>query len=361
MNRVGLKHRLFVQAGLVAAFAFTAAAPAYGSERYAAFVIDAQTHEVLHEEAADEARYPASLTKMMTLYMLFDEMEKGHIKLSDKMKVSKKASRAAPTKLGLKAGGTITVESAIKALVTKSANDAAIVIAERLGGSESNFAANMTVKARKIGMSNTAFYNASGLPDMRQKTTARDMAVLSEKLIQDFPQYYHYFQTPGMQWGKRYASNHNRLLGNVEGVDGIKTGYTNASGYNLASAVMRDGRRVIAVVLGGETAQSRDNQMAYLIENAYLTLNKRGPASSTATLATLPLTKATPNFTTGTLAASTAITDQIQYSSPAPSGAAAASGSALGVALGSKSSGAPLDTSPGQQMIEQFSESTGLF
>jgi D-alanyl-D-alanine carboxypeptidase len=272
------------------------------------------------------------------------------------MKVSKRASRAAPTKLGLKAGSTLKVEDGIKALVTKSANDAAIVIAEHLGGSEANFAANMTIKARAIGMTHTTFRNASGLPDMQQRTTARDMAVLSERLIQDFPQYYSYFQTPGMKWGKRYAANHNRLLGQVEGVDGIKTGYTNASGYNLASAVMRDGRRVIAVVLGGETASSRDNQMAYLIENAYLTLAKRGmlnEGSSTASLATLPLNKTTVDLKNGSLRVQATTTDQIQYTAPAPAGSQVVGGGALG---------APLNNgSPGQQMIDQFSEQTGLF
>ncbi len=355
MSSKGLfRNRLLMHAGLAVAITAASASSALASDKYAAFVIDAQTHEVLHEESADELRYPASLTKMMTLYMLFDELERGDVNLSDRMKVSKRASRAAPTKLGLKAGSTIKVEDAIKALVTKSANDAAIVIAEHLGGTESNFATKMTQRAHALGMAHTTFRNASGLPDMQQRTTARDIAVLSEKLIQDYPQYYSYFQTPGMKWGKRYAANHNRLLGQVEGVDGIKTGYTNASGYNLASAVMRDGRRVIAVVLGGETASSRDNQMAYLIENAYLTIAKRGSivGPGSATLTTLPMNKTTVDLKTGALRVQTTTSDQIQYTAPAPAGSQALSGGSLG---------APLNNSPGQQMIDQFGEQTGLF
>jgi D-alanyl-D-alanine carboxypeptidase len=271
------------------------------------------------------------------------------------MKVSRHAARQAPTKLGLRVGRTITVEEAIKGICTKSANDAAVVIAERLGGTESGFAAKMTTKARQIGMAHTTFVNASGLPDARQVTTARDIAVLSERLIEDFPQYYHYFQTAGMTWGKRYIANHNHLIGEVEGVDGIKTGYTNASGYNLASAVLRHGTRIVAVVMGGETAAARDAQMTYLIENAYDELDARS-TSQTATLTGMPITKATVDFTNGTVRTQTAGQDRVQYSAPAPSTASLISGSSIAAA---PIAGAPV--SAGASMIDQIADSKGLF
>ncbi len=296
MTRAALfSSRFFAPAGVILV-TLSVAAGAEASERYAAIVIDTQTETVLHSEMADELRYPASLTKMMTLYMLFDQLERKQISLNERMTVSRFASRQAPSKLGLKAGATIRVDDAIRAIVTKSANDVAVVLAEKLGGTEAWFAAKMTAKAHAMGMKNTHFVNASGLPDPRQRTTARDMAVLSEKLLADFPQYYSYFQTPGMSWGKRYARNHNRLLGQVDGVDGIKTGFTNASGYNLASSVVRDGRRLVAVVLGGTTAAARDAQVAYLIESAYASLSgKPGVATATA----LPVTRVAVDVSSG--------------------------------------------------------------
>jgi D-alanyl-D-alanine carboxypeptidase len=175
----------------------------------------------------------------------------------------------------LRRNDSISVEQAIRALVVQSANDVAVMVAERLGGSESNFATRMTNRARALGMDHTRFVNASGLPDPRIRTTARDMATLSIALWRDFPQYYHYFQTPSYSWRGRGGRNHNRLLGSVQGVDGIKTGYTRASGYNLATSAVRDGRRVVAVVRGGETASARDAQVAYLIEGAYEELSRR--------------------------------------------------------------------------------------
>jgi D-alanyl-D-alanine carboxypeptidase len=254
------------------------AAPAWAG-KYASIVIDLETGQVLHDREADEIRHPASLTKVMTLYLVFDAIESGKLKLTDKMPVSKAASRAQPSKLGLKAGSTIKVEDAIRALVTKSANDVAIVIAEKLGGgSETKFVAKMNAKAKELGMLNTTFRNASGLPDKKQVTTARDMAKLGEAVYMDHKNRYNYFSLPSFTWGKRKYMNHNELLKRVDGVDGIKTGFTNASGYNLMASAERNGHRVIAIMMGGSTGRSRDAHVADLIEAAFLEIGG-SPAS----------------------------------------------------------------------------------
>ncbi len=247
------------------------AAPAWAG-KYASIVIDMETGQVLHDREADELRHPASLTKVMTLYLVFDAIESGKLKLTDRLPVSKAASRAQPSKLGLKSGSTIKVEDAIRALVTKSANDVAIVIAEKLGGSETKFVAKMNAKAKELGMLNTTFRNASGLPDKKQVTTARDMAKLAEAVYLDHKNRYNYFSLSSFSWGKRKYMNHNELLKRVAGVDGIKTGFTNASGYNLMASAERGGRRVIAVMMGGSTGRSRDAHVADLIEAAFLEL-----------------------------------------------------------------------------------------
>ncbi len=231
-----------------------------------AIVVDAKTGKMLYGDHADSARHPASLTKMMTLYLLFDALESGRASLDARITVSAHAAAQAPSKLGLKAGSTISVRDAILSLVTKSANDMAVAIAEYLGGSETNFAAEMTRKAHDLGMSRTTFVNASGLPDDRQITTARDMATLGEALREHYPQYYAYFSTPSFVYGGHRIANHNNLLGKVDGVDGIKTGYTRASGYNLVASVKRSNREIIAVVIGGETSKWRDQHTAYLID-----------------------------------------------------------------------------------------------
>ncbi|WP_246164198.1 D-alanyl-D-alanine carboxypeptidase [Blastochloris sulfoviridis] len=233
---------------------------------YAAFVVDANTGKVLHESAPDALRHPASITKIMTLYMLFEQLEAGRLKLDSQLPVSARASAQEPTKLGLKPGSTIEVEDAIKALVTKSANDAAVVIAEAVGGDEASFATLMTRKARALGMSRTTFKNASGLPNPEQVTTARDLSVLGRAIQERFPRYYRYFSTRQFVWRGGTIANHNKLLGRVEGVDGIKTGYTRASGFNLVTSAKRNGRHIVGVVLGGRSGASRDAQMANLIE-----------------------------------------------------------------------------------------------
>lgn len=243
--------------------------PTATAEKYASIVVDLERDEVLHARHADEPRYPASLTKVMTLYMLFDAMKAGEVRLHEQLPVSRTAASQPPSSLRLRAGSTITTKQAINALVTKSANDVAVVVAERLGGSEARFATLMTAKAQAMGMESTTFKNASGLPDSQQLSTARDMAVLAERLLEDHADYYGYFSNKKFSWGRATYKNHNRLIGDVEGVDGIKTGYTRASGFNLMTSAKRRGRRVVAIMFGGSTARSRDQHVTDLVEAAY--------------------------------------------------------------------------------------------
>ncbi len=235
----------------------------------ASIVVDADSGEVLHASAADATTYPASLTKMMTLYMVFDQIEAGKLKLSDRLKVSAHGAAQSPSKLGLQTGQSISVEDAIYALVTKSANDVAATVAENLGGSEAAFAGMMTRRARQLGMSRTTFKNASGLPHSEQVTTARDMATLGRSLLRHHARHYHYFSARRFDYQGQTISTHNRLMLRYEGADGIKTGYIHASGFNLVSSAKRDGRRLIGVVLGGATAASRDKRMATLLDAAF--------------------------------------------------------------------------------------------
>lgn len=224
---------------------------------------------VLHAEAADTPRYPASLTKMMTLYVLFGYMKAGKIGPNSEFVVTAHAASQPPTRLGLKAGSKITVADAIKSLVTLSANDMAVAVAENISGSEESFAKLMTETARRIGMKNTVFRNASGLPNDEQISTARDMAILSVRLIQDYPEYYGVFETRTFAYKGRSYRNHNRLLFGYAGTDGIKTGYTRASGFNLAASVKRDDKHLVAVVLGGRTAAGRDAAMRALLDKHF--------------------------------------------------------------------------------------------
>jgi D-alanyl-D-alanine carboxypeptidase len=233
---------------------------------YADIVVDDNSGEVLHAMMADDPRHPASLTKIMTLYLLFEQLEAGKLKLDTPLPISTHAATQHPVKLGLKANQNINVEDAIKGLVTKSANDAAAVVAEAIGGTEEEFAKLMTRKARALGMASTTYINASGLPADDQITTARDQAVLGRAIQHRFPQYYVYFATPSFRYRGVDIRNHNNLLGRVQGVDGIKTGYTDASGYNLVSSVRRNDRHIVAVVLGGSSNASRDARMQQLIE-----------------------------------------------------------------------------------------------
>lgn len=246
------------------------------SSKYAAIVMDARTGKILHSENADARRYPASLTKMMTLYLTFEALSAGKIKKSTAVPFSAQAASQPPTKIGVRAGGSITVETAIYALVTRSANDAAMALAELLGGSQRNFALMMTSKARALGMRGTVFRNPHGLPDPGQFTTARDMARLGIALREHYPQYYGYFAVKSFKYGRSRIPNHNRLLGKVRGVDGIKTGYTRASGFNLVSSVSDGNRRLVAVVMGGTSAGARDRRMAELIAGNMRRTSTRG-------------------------------------------------------------------------------------
>jgi len=272
MLRIGVPGRVPSRAlwlvlflSLCAGFGPALQAKAKGEGRYAAYVVDVQSGRVLFAKNAGDRRYPASLTKIMTLYLLFEDLEAGRVRLNQPLTVSAHAAAQAPSKLGLKAGSTIQVQEAIKALVTKSANDVAATVAENLAGSEQAFARRMTAKARALGMSSTTFRNASGLPDGGQVSTARDLALLGIAVQQHFPAYYRFFSTRTFRYGRRAYGNHNKLLGRVEGVDGIKTGYTNASGFNLVTSVRRGGRQVVAVVLGGASGRARDLHMQGLI------------------------------------------------------------------------------------------------
>ena len=243
--------------------------PSAAIAKYASIVIDADSGAVLHEVNADTPNYPASLTKMMTLYMVFEALEDGNLRLDQKITVSRRAARQPSSKLGLRRGDKISVEDIILGLVTKSANDAAAAIAETLGGTERNFAKMMTRRARALGMSNTTFRNASGLPHRRQRTTARDLATLARALRTDFPEYYDFFSTARFSYKGLTHRNHNKLLARYDAVDGIKTGYIHASGFNLAASVKRDGRRLIGIVMGGRSPRSRDRHMIDLLERAF--------------------------------------------------------------------------------------------
>ena len=249
--------------------------PAHASPQYAALVVDGASGAVLYSRHADEPRRPASLTKIMTLYLIFEAMAAGRLALDDRIAVSARASGQPPSRLGLAAGCTIRVEDAVLALVTRSANDVATAVAEYLGGSEATFALAMTERARTLGMTRTTFRNASGLPDRGQWSTAYDMALLARALLRDFPNHYQYFSVPEFRFDGRAHRNHNGLLGIYRGVDGIKTGYIRASGYNLVASAVRDGRRLIGVVFGGRSAQSRNEHMRALLDQGFVRMAAR--------------------------------------------------------------------------------------
>lgn len=246
-----------------------AIAPAAVTEKSAAIVVDGSTGAVLYQAGADLPRIPASLTKMMTLYLTFEALKSGRISKDTQIPVSAYAASQAPSKLGLKPGRAIDVDTAIKALVVKSANDVAVALAEYLGGTEEQFAAQMTAKGRQLGMRGTVFHNASGLPDAQQITTARDMALLGLSLRKHYPQEYHYFGAQDFIFNGKVIRGHNRVLAQLNGADGIKTGYVRASGFNIVTSISDNGRQLVAVVMGGETARQRDAQVVSLV-NAYL-------------------------------------------------------------------------------------------
>ena len=263
-----------------AASLFALAAPAaaqgqFDRPKYASIVVDANSGEVLYALRADQSRYPASITKVMTLYLTFEALATGRLNLDDRVPFSAHAAAQAPTKLGVPAGADISVNEAIQAAAVMSANDAAVALAERVGGNEGHFAQLMSLRAQELGMSNTRFFNANGLPDPRQITTARDIAILSRAVMRDYPQYYAYFNQRSITWRGRTVLNHNRLLLRMAGMDGLKTGYTNAAGFNLAASAVRDGRRLITVVLGGSSTAARDENVESLLTAGFDVLNRR--------------------------------------------------------------------------------------
>ncbi|HEX3575792.1 MAG TPA: D-alanyl-D-alanine carboxypeptidase family protein [Rhodopila sp.] len=256
-------------AGLASCVLVTPAHAQVGSARYSSIVVDANSGDVLEEVNADDLRHPASLTKMMTLYLTFEALRDRRITLGQAVPVSPHAASMEPTKLGLVPGTHLTVEQAILGLVTKSANDAASALGELLGGSEDRFGQMMTLRAHALGMNHSTFINASGLPDPDQWTTARDLAILSRRLINDFPGYYRYFSTPSFSWHRQIIFNHDNLLKTYPGADGLKTGYTDASGHNLVTSAVRGGVRLIGVVMGAATNGERDIHMASLLDHGF--------------------------------------------------------------------------------------------
>lgn len=260
----GLRNAILALALLLAAGQTAAAA------KYTSILMDAETGQVLAEMNPDAMTYPASLTKVMTLYVTFEEMQAGRLTPKTKLAVSDHAAGQSPSKLGLKPGESITVEQLILGMVTKSANDAACVLAEGIAGSESEFAKRLTRTARKLGMTATQFRNASGLPDRKQVTTARDMATMARAVIRDFPEYYHYFATESFEYKGLVHRNHNKMLKSYPGMDGLKTGYIRASGFNLIATAKRDGRRLIGVIMGGHSPVSRNAEMKRLLNAGFL-------------------------------------------------------------------------------------------
>jgi D-alanyl-D-alanine carboxypeptidase len=267
VRRFGLAALALLTLGIVS-FLIGATSEA-AAARLSSIVVDAKTGAVLSQYRADATNYPASLTKMMTLYLTFEALANKQITFDQRLPVSAHAAAQEPTKLGLVAGQSIPVRDLILGIVTQSANDAAVVLAEGLGGTEKAFAAKMTRTARAMGMENTNFDNASGLPDRLQRTTARDMAMLARRLYLDFPQDYKYFATEDFEYRGVTYRNHNHLMDRYKGMDGIKTGFIRASGFNLAASAVRDHRRLIGVVMGGLSAHSRDIKMASLLNTAF--------------------------------------------------------------------------------------------
>jgi D-alanyl-D-alanine carboxypeptidase (penicillin-binding protein 5/6) len=254
--------------------------------RYAAIVVDASSGEVLYAKRADDLRYPASITKIMTLYLTFEALSTGRLKPTDLVPVSAHASAQMPSKSPLRPGDSLTVDEAIRIVAVHSANDIAVALAEKIGGSESRFAALMTLRAQELGMANTRFVNANGVPDSRQVTTARDIAILSRAVMRDYPQYYGYFGLEECVLRGKLYTNHNHLL-REPGYDGFKTGFTNAAGYNLSASAVRDGRRLITVVLGGSSAATRDDNVQTLMNAGFDVLKKRALGERTTIAANI--------------------------------------------------------------------------
>ena len=257
----------------------------YAEPKYAAFLVNSDSGEVMYARQADAPRFPASITKVMTLYVAFQELKAGNIRESDEIRISSFAASQPPSKLGLKPGATITVREAMGVIATRSANDMAVALAEFISGSQSAFAARMTREARRMGMSRTTFINATGLPNSGHITTARDIAILSRALIHDFPKRYPMFSQVAFEYEGQQIGNHNHLLRTMPGVDGIKTGFTNAAGFTLAASAAHDGVRLIAVVLGGPNRMMRDNNVTELLDTGFNVLTRRSRGETTTVAA----------------------------------------------------------------------------
>jgi D-alanyl-D-alanine carboxypeptidase (penicillin-binding protein 5/6) len=288
--------RLFVSLGLAAATVLATAAPpaqaqvpyfrsllAASESKYAAIVVDAKSGEVLYSNHADSPRYPASLTKMMTLYLTFEALASGKLRLDDRVVFSPHASAQSPTKLNVAPGDSITVAEAIQGMAILSANDAAMAMAEKLGGTEGRFTSLMTLRAQELGMQTTRFVNPNGLPDSRNISSARDLAILSRALMRDYPQFYHYFSQTGFGFHGRWINGHNHLLG--RGIDGLKTGYTRTSGFNIAISGVKDGRRLVVVVMGGPSIASRDQNAEDLLFTGFDVMARRAKGDMSVTVA----------------------------------------------------------------------------
>ena len=283
---------------IVLALNIAGPAAARHNSKYAAYVMEADSGDVFYSRYADDPRYPASLTKMMTLYLLFKEMEAGRLSPDSELKVSAHAAGQPPSKLGVSAGSTIDVDTAIKAIVVKSANDVAVAIAENIADSEWKFAEKMTETAHEIGMLHTTFRNASGLPNARQRTTAHDLAILARRLIQDFPQYYSYFNATAFTWNGRRYLTHNSLTRTFDGADGLKTGYTRVSGFNLVTSAVRGDNRLIGVVMGGRTVRTRDAHMRVLLSDAFAQIDQH-PTMIAALVRETPTPRLKPTLVAG--------------------------------------------------------------
>lgn len=356
---------------------------AHANPRYAGLVVDAVSGEVFYESDANDLRYPASLTKMMTLYMTFQALDAGRLRLQQPIGISRHADRQPPTHLGLRAGSRLTVEQAIYALITRSANDVSVALAEAIGRTESRFARLMTEQARRLGMRQTTFRNASGLPNSGQRSTARDMARLGQALLNDFPHYYDYFGTVNWRFRGTGYRNHNGLLRSYDGVDGIKTGFIRASGYNIVASAQRGRLRLIAVVFGGRSSSSRNAHVADLLDRAftsergrYLIAHGSMPfvppfpgrhptRGTTPTLHLAGLTDATRVITVPPFGAAAATVQQSEASSAMPDGFSAVplpprslsrTPPTLAELAGSVAAG-PLDTQVGGDLATEVSES----
>ncbi|MCW5733614.1 MAG: D-alanyl-D-alanine carboxypeptidase [Enhydrobacter sp.] len=314
-------------------------------------IVDANSGRELASDQADELRHPASLTKLMTLYLTFSALDSGRLSLGDALPVSTNALNAPPTKMGMLPNGTVLVRDAVMALVTRSANDAAVLIAEALGGDENSFARLMTQKARQLGMASTLFRNASGLPNPEQVTTARDMARLANALLRDFPHYYPVFSVLSYNYRGRTLANHNRMLASYAGADGLKTGYTNASGFNLVMSAMRDNRRLIGVVMGGSSAFQRDRQMAELMDRGFMTAEATSVSAWTSPRVPSSARYSAANFVPGIGSPEVVRVNAVAKAEPAPA-SSSASPPAAPFRFGTAPGGMPAPAARGGWVIQ---------